>query len=471
MKSINFLQGGFVLSLQREDLITILNNINEGVHVVDEQGKTIIYNDKIAELEGMDKETVIGKKLEDVFPALDKKNSTLLQTLQYKEPIKNEQQEYLNKYGEKIITVNSTIPLNLESGTTWALEIAQDITNIKNLYNKITQLQEKLYNEEDDNESNLYTFFDIKGEDKKLKEIIKHARLAAKTDSSVLITGDTGTGKELFAQSIHSSSKRNNKPFIAQNCAALPENLLEGILFGTKKGGFTGAVDRKGLFEQAKGGTLFLDEINSMTTALQAKLLRVLQEGKVRSVGGKKEKKVDVRIIATLNSSPIKAIEDGNLREDLYYRLGVVLLNLPLLSERKGDILLLAEHFINHFNKKFDCQVEGLSKKVEELYLSYSWPGNVRQLEHVIEGAMNIMGDKKQIEENHIKPYLLKGKEEKNNEDNLDFSSLPQKLNKIEKELIIETLDKANGNITRAARQLGIKRQSLQYRIDKYDIE
>jgi arginine utilization regulatory protein len=159
------------------------------------------------------------------------------------------------------------------------------------------------------------------------------------------------------------------------------------------------------------------------------------------------------------------------LREDLYYRLGVVLLNLPLLSEREDDILLLAEYFINHFNKKFHCQVEGLSDKVKELFLNYSWPGNVRQLEHVIEGAMNIMGDKKEIKESHVKPYLLKGKEEKDNQDNLNFASLPQKLNKIEKQIIKETLDKTNGNVTRAARQLGIKRQSLQYRIDKYNIK
>ena len=359
------------MSLQPEDLISILNNINEGIHVVDEKGKTVIYNDRMAELEGMDKNIVVGERLEDVFPALDENNSTLLQTLQYKDPIENKQQEYLNKYGEKIITVNSNIPLKLKDGTTWAMEIAQDITKIKDLYNKITKLQEKLYNDEDENKEGLYTFSDIKGEDKNLKEVIKHAKQAAKTDSSVLISGETGTGKELFAQSIHSASKRSNKPFIAQNCAALPENLLEGILFGTRKGGFTGAVDRKGLFEQAKGGTLFLDEINSMSTSLQAKLLRVIQEEKIRPVGGKEEKIVDVRIIATLNCPPIDAIENGSLREDLYYRLGVVLLNLPVLSERKGDIILLANHFIKYFNKKFNCQVEGLSDKVKEVFLNY----------------------------------------------------------------------------------------------------
>ena len=415
-------KGGIYLSLQPEDLITILNNINEGIHVVDEEGKTVIYNEIMAELEGMDKDTVIGEKLEEVFPALDKTNSTLLQTLQYKEPIKNEQQEYLNKYGEKIVTVNSTSPLNLKDGRTWALEVAQDITKIKNLYNKITKLQEKLYNEEDKEDERLYKFSDIKGKNKKLKQVIKHAQQAAKTDSSVLISGDTGTGKELFAQSIHSASKRRDKPFIAQNCAALPENLLEGILFGTRKGGFTGAVDRKGLFEQARGGTLFLDEINSMSTALQAKLLRVLQEGKIRPVGGKKEKNIDVRIISTLSCRPIKAIESGDLREDLYYRLGVVLLNLPLLSERKEDILLLAGHFIDHFNKKFNYQVKGLSGRVEDLFLNYSWPGNVRQLEHVIEGALNIMDDCQKIKEKQVKPHLLKGKEE-NNEADIESTS------------------------------------------------
>ncbi|MGM0437557.1 MAG: sigma-54 interaction domain-containing protein [Bacillota bacterium] len=457
-------------------LATILNNINEGIHVVNENGETVIYNNKMAELEDMDKESVIGKPLLDVFPSLDEENSTLLKTLHTGKKVENKQQEYLNKYGEKIITINSTIPIKFEKNKIWALEVAKDITEIKNLYNKINKLQDKLYNNKDleDDGDSLYNFSDIKGKDPKLKKVIKYAKQAAKTDSSILIVGDTGTGKELFAQSIHNSSRRSEKPFIAQNCAALPENLLEGILFGTRKGGFTGAVNRNGLFEQANGGTLLLDEINSMSPTLQAKLLRVLQTNKVRPVGGDEEIKVDVRIIATTNTPPIKAIRSGDLREDLYYRLAVVLLYLPLLSERKKDIELLSNYFIEKFSRKFSLEVEGLSEEVLKLFKKYDWPGNVRQLEHVIEGAINILGDEKYIKREHVESFLIDIEEEDrdSSEEKLEKDDkLPDMIDKYEKEIITTTLNESNWNITKAAEKLGIKRQSLQYRIDKYDLK
>lgn len=455
------------------NLDKILDNINEGIHVVNEVGKTVIYNKKMSELESMDKDIVLGKKITDVFPSLNENNSTLMLTLKNKTEIKNNQQEYLNKYGQKIITINSTIPIFLENGSVWALEIARDITETKKLYNKIVSLQEKLYTDEnlDDEQNRYFTFTDIKGENKKLKQVINYARQAARTDSSILIVGDTGTGKELFAQSIHSGSRRQNKPFIAQNCAALPENLLEGILFGTRKGGFTGAINRKGLFEQANGGTLLLDEINSMSKALQAKLLRVLQEGLVRPVGGKEDIKVDVRIIATSNKSPVESIREGNLREDLYYRLAVVLLQLPLLSERQDDIVLLANYFINRINKKFNKNIIGLSDEVKEIFYNYSWPGNVRQLEHVIEGAINIISDGNYINKDHVKPFLIDITANQDQQQVDDKKTLPEKMEKLEKEYIIEALKKNAKNITTTAKYLGIKRQSLQYRMNKYDID
>ena len=457
-------------------LSVILNNLNEGIHVVNEDWETVIYNDKMAELEDMDKESVLGEQLLDIFPSLDENNSTILKTLREGKTIENKQQEYLNKYGEKIITINSTIPINFEDGTTWALEIAKDITEIKNLYNKINELQDRLYNngEIEDKDNSLYTFSDIKGKNEKLNKVIKYAKQAARTDSSILIVGETGTGKELFAQSIHNASERREEAFIAQNCAALPENLLEGILFGTRKGGFTGAVNKNGLFEQANGGTLLLDEINSMSPALQAKLLRVLQTNKVRPVGGNEEIKVDVRIIATTNTPPVEAIRNGDLREDLYYRLAVVLLYLPLLSERKDDIELLSNHFIKSFNEKFTTKVKGLSEDALKLFKNYSWPGNVRQLEHVIEGAINIIGNDKIIKKEDVKSFLIdieQESKEKQSRDNIrEDENLPDLINEYEKEIIEETLEKTDGNITKAAKELGIKRQSLQYRIDKYDI-
>lgn len=462
--------------IKEKYLEKILNNINEGIHVVNEKGETVIYNKKMAELEDMEKDSVVGEKILDIFPSLDEENSTLLQTLVEGKEIHNKQQEYLNKYGQKIITINSTIPIEFDDGNRWALEIAKDITEIKNLYNKINKLQDKLYNNEDfeEDENDLYTFSDIKGENKKLKKVIKYARQAAKTDSSILIVGETGTGKELFAQSIHNESERKENAFIAQNCAALPENLLEGILFGTRKGGFTGAVNRNGLFEQANGGTLLLDEINSMSPTLQAKLLRVLQTNKIRPIGGDEEIKVDVRIIATTNTPPIKAIRNGDLREDLYYRLAVVLLYLPLLKEREDDIWLLSNYFIDKFNKKFSSRVKGLSEDALKLFEKYEWPGNVRQLEHVIEGAINIIARDGYIKKEHIEPFLINIEEEENSlkDKNIDKEEkLPDMIDKYEKEIIIQSLKENDGNVTKTAESLGIKRQSLQYRIDKYNIQ
>ncbi len=472
-------------SPNNEVLQYVLDNINEGIHIVDETGKTVVYNKKMAELENMEQSFVLNKNLLEVFPSLNEESSTLLLTLKSGKEIKNNQQEYLNKSGQKVTTINTTIPIKVNNKR-WALEIARDITDIKNLYQKIIKLQEKLYKTNNLDISNQYfTFKDIIGEDKKLKKVIEYSQQAAKTDSSVLIVGKTGTGKELFAQSIHNESRRSSKPFIAQNCAALPENLLEGILFGTRRGGFTGAVNRKGLFEQANQGTLLLDEVNSMSAALQAKLLRVLQEGTIRPVGGKKDIRVDVRIIATINTSPVTAIKKGNLREDLYYRLGVVLLYLPVLAERDSDVFILSNYFINIFNQKFNCRVKGLDDDVKEIFSKYSWPGNVRQLEHVIEGAMNIIGGSNLIKPEHVKPFLLKkdnsmgnnAKVNHNESNEIEVNksdvgiSLPEKLDKIEKKIIIDTLEETNGNITRASRKLGLKRQSLQYRINKYHIK
>ncbi|SJZ95985.1 sigma 54-interacting transcriptional regulator [Selenihalanaerobacter shriftii] len=465
----------------KKNLETILNSIDDGIHVVDEEGLTIFYNSKMAELENHEKEQVLDEKLLDIFPSLDRTTSTLLRTLDSQKPIMEHEQSYTNYKGEEITTINKTLPITLDNQFIGALEIAKDVTKLKELSEKNLDLQSELYKADDTEKKELnngtkYLFSDIIGQNWDLKKKIKYAKQASKTSSSVLISGQTGTGKELFAQSIHNSSPRRGKPFIAQNCAALPKDLLEGILFGTKKGGFTGAVDRKGLFEQANGGTILLDEINSMSLELQAKLLRVLQEGMIRYVGGNELIEVDVRVIATINKEPAKAFQAGELREDLYYRLAVVNLQLPSLQERKDDISLLVEYFINKFNRKFNYRISGITKEVEKLFLKYDWPGNVRQLEHVLEGAINIVGKRGKIEEQHVEPFMIdiKNIKEDNEEDNLNINSeesLPELMEDIEKRLIKEAIDDTAGNISQAARDLGVKRQSLQYKINKYSLQ
>ena len=308
---------------------------------------------------------------------------------------------------------------------------------------------------------------------------------AARTEIPVLIYGETGTGKELLTQAIHNSSKRRSKPFIAQNCAALPATLLEGILFGTTKGGFTGAVDRQGLFELADGGTLFLDEINSMPIELQAKLLRVLQDGKLRSIGDSQERYVDVRIIAACNINPNIALEQGLIRRDLYYRLNTVTLWIPKLSDRREDILLLTKFFISKYNNKLYRNIQGISKEVENLFLNYNWEGNVRELEHVIEGAINFVETSEigivDLPPNLRRFYDLEEKGRVNKEQSNTTTFLNYDLDEVkdlntiieetEKRVIELALSKCDGNVTKAAKQLGLPRQTLQYKLKKYDLE
>lgn len=458
-------------------LEAIIENINVGIHVVDGQGKTIFYNRLMSELEGLDIDEVMGKNLLDIFPSLTEETSTLLTVMKTKKPIYLTSQTYLNAYGKQINTINSTIPFRISPDKYGAVEIAKDITKEKELLKKLEILQQELaINDSDKENIKGYTFKSLVGEDDEFLNTISIAKTASNSSSTVLIYGETGTGKELFAQSIHNDSNRLGKAFIAQNCAALPESLLEGILFGTTKGSFTGAINRPGLFEQADGGTLLLDEINSMGLQLQAKLLRVLQEGCIRRIGGLTDIPCDVRIIATTNEEPIKAIESNALRKDLYYRLNVIYIRIPPLKERKSDIPLLAEHFIKKYNFILKKDVWDISQEVKNAFMQYDWPGNVRELENLIESAMNMVTKDHILKADHfsvmIKDMLARGNDKKGMQYILhENKPLDEILTSIEEELIINALESNSWNITKSAKKLGIKRQSLQHKIKKYNIQ
>ena len=247
-----------------------------------------------------------------------------------------------------------------------------------------------------------YNFEDIIGKNSKFLHTVHIAKKASQCEAAVMIYGETGTGKELIAQSIHFGGIRKGKPFVAQNCAAIPANLFEGILFGTERGGFTGALDREGLFEQADGGTLLLDEISAMPYELQGKLLRVLQEEYVRRIGGTVDIPVDVRIIATVNEKPQQLIQSGRLRKDLYYRLNIIGIELPPLREKKDDILLLTERFIEKYNRRYEKTVQTLTENAKEILLRYDYPGNVRELENIIMAAVSMSEDVQVLSEKHI---------------------------------------------------------------------
>jgi transcriptional regulator with PAS, ATPase and Fis domain len=307
-----------------------------------------------------------------------------------------------------------------------------------------------------------YTFDDIIGNSEKMVSCKEKAVKASRTSSPVLVFGETGTGKELFVQAIHNNSSRNKKPFIAQSCAAIPSNLLETILFGTVRGSFTGAEDKKGLFEIADGGTLYLDELNSMPLELQGKILRVLQEGTIRRVGSTTVKEVDVRVIASLNESPELLLEEGKLRNDLYYRLNVVRINIPTLRQRKEDIPALIDCFINKFNKSFNGAIIGVDEAALERLILWDFEGNIRELEHIIEGAFNLKLEGR-ITLKDLKELGL-NKLNKNR-------ALKERLKEAEKAYILEALTITKYNVSKAAELLEVPRQTLQSKIKKLNIK
>jgi two-component system response regulator HydG len=304
----------------------------------------------------------------------------------------------------------------------------------------------------------------IIGNSPEILELLDMISYVAPTEATVLITGESGTGKELVAETLHRNSDRTAQPFVKVNCAALAENLLESELFGHEKGAFTGADrQRDGTFVQADGGTLFLDEIGETSAAMQVKLLRVLQEGELQRVGGNQTISVDVRIIAATNRDLEEEVEKGRFREDLYYRLNVVTLEVPPLRERQGDVELLAERFIERFAEKNRRTVESVSRECMQHLCAYPWPGNVRELENAIERGVILMRG------NHLTEKSLPLALQKHFQENPQAGTAkPATLQEAEKVLIKQTLKETDGNKSEAARRLGITRKTLQNKLQKY---
>jgi arginine utilization regulatory protein len=456
-------------------LESVAQNINEGIYIVRADGMSIFYNDRMSMLEQTKKEDVIGRSVKEVQSFIPDEESTLLQALNNKKTTSNFHQTFINQYGKEISTVNTTVPVLNEAGEVIAaVEIAKDVTEIKKLSNTILDLRSEAIGQKKltQNEIKRYTFQDLIANSKGFSDVIEKGKRAAKVNATVLIYGETGTGKELIAQSIHHESDRREKPFLAQNCAALPDSLLEGILFGTAKGGFTGAIDREGLFEQTKGGTLLLDEISAMPYDLQSKLLRVLQENYIRRVGGTKDIPVDVRIIATINEDAEELISSGKLRQDLYYRLKIIKIDIPPLRERETEILSLATYFLEKYSREFNKDISSISDKAKKLLLSYSYPGNVRELEHIIMSAVSMSDGEHEITDDLLEvPMNPKTRKKIEISGEVAVAGLEQYMENIEKEIILEAIQKANGQISKAAKHLGVKRQTLQYKIRKYDLQ
>jgi len=308
------------------------------------------------------------------------------------------------------------------------------------------------------------------GEDQKIKKLLSFAQDIASSKSTVLLTGKSGTGKEVLARFIHENSNRNNKPFVAVNCAALPESLLESELFGHEKGAFTGATYRKtGKFEMANQGTLLLDEIGEMDSSLQAKLLRVIQEQEVDMVGGSAPIPVDIRIIATTNRNLQDEVREGRFREDLYYRLNVIPICLPMLKERSSDIQVLSKHFIEKYNRENAKNIQGLSSEGLKVLHKYDWPGNVRELENIIERAV-VLCKEDVLEPSHLFLHGMFGDLANESPKNKSANSFVGKsLPEVEKEVILKTLEKLEGNRTHTAKVLGISIRTLRNKLHEYE--
>jgi DNA-binding NtrC family response regulator len=314
------------------------------------------------------------------------------------------------------------------------------------------------------------TIPNMKGEHPKIKEVFRVVAKIAPSTSTVLIVGESGTGKELIARAIHEGSPRLEKPFMAINCAAIPDTLIESELFGHEKGSFTGANAREiGIFEAANGGTVFLDEIGEMNVSMQAKLLRAIQEKEIRRVGGKINISLDVRIVSATNRELEQEIRKGNFREDLFYRLNVIRINLPPLRERGSDIKILAEFFMDKYSKESGIKIDGISKPALKLLMNYSWPGNVRQLESVVERSV-LMADSNYIEPDDLPTEITATATVSGG---LYFDLPPEGIafEELEKGLIMKAMERADWVIGKAAPLLKMSYKTLQYRLEKFGIE
>lgn len=464
----------------------------DGITIIDTSG-TILFSinfrpDKNDEV--FDSGEVAGRRLSEVFPNIARENSTLFQAMEKGIPVFKNRQAITTLKGDSFETMNVSVPIRIHGRIVGAIELSRylgekghdtdrEVSLPEDIFKKMGLAHSRL-----ENDRAFYELSDIITNDPVMDGLKDRVERFSDSSSPVFIYGETGTGKELFAHAIHTAGRRREKPFIVQNCAAIPDSLLESILFGTAKGSFTGAVESPGLFEAAEGGTIFLDEINSMPLHLQAKLLRVLQDGSVRRVGGGAEKQVDVRIITAASDSPEECLEKKSIRRDIFYRLCVLTMHIPPLRERKNDIEILLHYFITRYNPILRRSIRAVSKSVLDQFMEYSWPGNVRELEHIVEYALHMAGPQESIlQYEHIAERFKDldsfmkqehGEFRKSDESSgvgfNGFMDMKEEVKNLEIRMMREALGETDWNYTRAAQLLGISRQALQYKLKRYEI-
>lgn len=453
-------------------LVKISDAVSDGLIACNKQGEVILYNHQMENIEGIPRKEVMGKHYFDVW-GMSPDESSFHNVFKTGKPRMDEVYNFLSSTGKECNYVYSTFPLKRDKEVTGIYCISRDYFRIRKLMERTYFFQEKtLSNGKRCQNGTRFCFSDIIGKSPEVCIAIKQAQKAAQNTTPVMVYGETGTGKEVFIQSIHNAGSYFQKPFLAVNCAAIPETLLEGILFGTTAGAYTGAKNTPGLFEQAQKGTLYLDEINSMPLMMQAKILRVLQEKTVRRIGASEEVPIHCRIISSVNEAPEECIRKGTFRQDLYYRLAGIYLEIPPLRDRPGDIKLLAIYFLKKYADLYGIQAEKISKDLLAYFNTLAWPGNVRELEHVIESAIAMMEvDDKELKVLTCPAYIKKGfmKAEGPRENLYELGTFCD-LKIIERNTIIRTLRHYNWNISRTAKALGITRQCLQHKLRRMEI-
>lgn len=422
--------------------------------IIDKKGKVMYYDDFDDNLNMLKKENALGRSIFELYPYFKREDFTVFKAMDRKEPILNEYQSF-NVNKSKTNCLNSAFPLINDSGVVGGIVISIELSGGQDKKKKKRATAK-------------YDFDDIITEDAKFKKSIEALKRVSVNDSNVLITGETGTGKELVAHAIHENSRRKLKPFIIQNCAAIPSTIMESILFGTAKGSFTGSVDREGLFEAATGGTIFLDEINSMTYDLQSKILRAIENKSITRIGESIERDIDVRIIASSNENLNKKVEDGEFRPDLYYRLNVVNFTVPPLRERRGDVEVLVNYYINYYNSLMNKNVKGISEHALDILKNYDWKGNVRELRNAVEYAMNY-NEGGQVVEGNL-PENIKSSYKQSQFDMAGNASLTSMVEDYEKRIISDAYSKCRYNVLKTSKLLDIPRQTLYYKLRKYGL-
>ncbi|MDD4170495.1 MAG: sigma-54-dependent Fis family transcriptional regulator [Desulfotomaculaceae bacterium] len=460
------------LKEKRAWLEAILYATNDAITVVDEKGNGMLINPAYMKITGLTEADVIDKP---ASVAVTGGESMHLKVLQTRQPVRGVRLKMGPMKKEVVVNV---APVIMEGKLRGSVGVIQDISEIMQLSEELANARKLIRHLQAK-----YTFDDIIGSSEQIKAAIAQAKHASDTPATVLLRGESGTGKELFAHAIHNVSNRSRRPFVRVNCMAIVQSLLESELFGYEEGAFTGAGrgGKKGYFEEADGGTIFLDEIGDMDLALQAKLLRVLQEKEIIRVGGTNPIAINVRVIAATNANLEQRIREGTFREDLYYRLNVVPVFIPPLRGRKNDIPILAAYLCEKTAQEYKRKVPELSPAVIDMFMTYDWPGNIRELENVVgRSIINLNSNEEIILPKHIPSLPGTAKPQwpadsnKLREPEVEpppNQTLSKLLDSTEKGILQKTLQRTKGNKTEAAKQLGIAVRSLYYKLEKHGLQ